>query len=144
MGKTSPSRSRTLFLYLYEDEHDALPPMNHNHDDYCNNDYNHGHHQRPHLQRRPLTITPTPRPMKTFVCGTRPPPASLPPQDTTRADDTTYVGITATPIDSSTPPLKRPQAAVPTPDRYNLPEGWDSKSGKNIAISKPDSTPLPL
>ena len=30
-GKTSPSRSRTLFLYLYEDEHDALSPMNHKH-----------------------------------------------------------------------------------------------------------------
>ena len=73
-----------------------------------------------------------------------PPPPSLPPQDATRADDATYVGITATPIDTSTPPLKRPQAAVPTPDRYNLPADWDSKSGKNIAISKPDSTPLPL
>jgi hypothetical protein len=57
-----------------------------------------------------------------------PPPASLTPQDATRADDTTYGGITATPTDTSKPPLKRPQAAVPTPDRYNLPADWDSKS----------------
>ena len=34
----------------------------------------------------------------------------------------------ATPTDNSTPPLKRPQAAVPTPHRYDLPEDWDSKS----------------
>jgi hypothetical protein len=63
-----------------------------------------------------------------------PPPASLPPQDATRADDTTYVGITATPIDNPTPPLKRPQAAVPTPDRYNLPVDWDSKSTTSTAF----------
>jgi len=90
------------------------------------------HPHRPHLTSpQPPHLAPPPSLAPPVLKPTRPdspPPASCQPQDATRRDNTTEDGITATPTDTSTPPLKRPQAAVPTPHRYDLPEDWDSKS----------------